>query len=301
MRRSAAIIVNPISGHGIGLKRADAARRILEKAGLDVELCLTEGPGHGRQLAKEKGISADVIVSVGGDGTLNEIANGLVETGSETPIAIVATGTANVISRELGMPNNVASQVQLAIDAPIRRIDLGRAGDRFFIMSAGAGFDAAVVNKVSMSRTGRGITMLNYVIPCLTEGMTYPFPAMRVIVDGRVVDEKSTFTVVGNMRRYGGIFRIFRDACPDDGMLHVCCMHASNLLDLFRYSWGGFFNRLCEFMDVTYYQGKRITVEADDQVFLQIDGDPGGQLPMTFELLPRAVSFCVNTPHPYTL
>jgi diacylglycerol kinase (ATP) len=301
MRRSAAIIVNPISGHGIGLKRAKRARRILEKAGLDVEVYLTEGPGHGSQLTKEKGISADVIISVGGDGTLNEIVNGLVETGSDTPIAIVPTGTANVVSRELGLPSDVTSQVRLAVDGPVRRLDLGCAGNRQFIMSAGAGFDAAVVNKVSMSRTDRSITMLNYVIPCLREGMRYPFPAMRVTVDGMVVDERSTFTVVGNMRRYGGIFQIFKDACPDDGMLHVCCMHASNLLDLFRYSWGGFFNRLCEFMGVTYYQGKRITIEADEQVFLQIDGDPSGQLPRTFELLPKAAGFCVNTPPPWIL
>jgi YegS/Rv2252/BmrU family lipid kinase len=296
MRKSAAIILNPVSGHGNSLNKAHEVQRLLDQAGLDVALFLTEASGHGRTLAIEIAASVEVIVCVGGDGTINEIANGMVDVGHDTPILIIPTGTANVVFRELGLPNDLKSQAKLAIDSPIRLLDLGRAGDRFFIMCAGVGFDAAIVDTISQTRTQSGITMLNYILPTLREASRYDFPRMRLTIDGVVIDDASTFAIIGNIPRYGGLFRLFKDSSPCDGLLDVCCFHAKNAWDLGRYAWGAFRQKLMGYNDVAFYRGKEIKVEADEQVLVQVDGDPGGKLPMVFSIMPSAVSFCVEYP-----
>ncbi|MBW1703938.1 MAG: NAD(+)/NADH kinase [Deltaproteobacteria bacterium] len=270
MRKSAAIIVNPVSGHGRSLRKAQKVQRLLDQSGLDVELLLTEAAQHGRTLANEIASSVEVLVCVGGDGTVNEVANGLVDAGQDTPILIIPTGTANVIFREIGLPGDLESQVKLAMDSSVRLLDLGRAGDRFFIMCAGAGFDAAIVDTISQTRTQSGISMLSYIMPTLRETFRYPFPRMRVTINGKDFDEGATFVVIANMQRYGGV------------------------RDFARYAWGAFRQNLMDYNDIAFYRGKQIKLEADERVLVQVDGDRGGELPMLFTLMPGAVSFCVE-------
>ena len=294
MRKSAAIIVNPVSGHGRALKKAQNVQRLLDQSGLDVDLFLTEAAGHGQTLANEIAASVEVLVCVGGDGTVNEVANGVVDAGHDTPILIIPTGTTNVIFREIGLPGDLKSQVKLAIDSSVRLFDLGRAGERFFIMCAGAGFDAAIVDTISKTRTQSGITMLSYITATLRETFRYPFPRMRVTIDGKDFDEDATFVVIANMQRYGGVFRLCKDASPHDGMLDVCCLHGTRVRDLARYAWGAFRQNLMDYNDIVFYRGKQIKLEADERVLVQVDGDRGGELPMLFTLMPSAVSFCVE-------
>lgn len=294
MRKSAAIIVNPVSGHGKALKKAQKVQWLLDQSGLDAALFLTEATGHGRTLAKEIAASVEVIVCVGGDGTVNETANGVVDAGLETPVLIIPAGTTNVIFRDIGLPTDLESQVRLAVDSSVRLFDLGRAGDRFFIMCAGAGFDAAIVDTISKTRTQKGMTMLSYITATLRETFRYPFPRMRVTMDGKDLDEGSTFVVIANMQRYGGFFRLCKDASPDDGMLDVCCLHGTRVRDLARYACGAFRQNLMDYTDITFYRGKQIYLEADERVLVQVDGDRGGELPMLFTLMPGAVSFCVE-------
>ncbi|MFZ7112881.1 MAG: diacylglycerol/lipid kinase family protein [Desulfatiglandales bacterium] len=292
MRKKLIIIVNPVSGKGVALEKAGEAKRILRRVGVEADLIQTRSPGHARQLSAKWADCADVLISVGGDGTLNELVNGVVDAASDTPIAVIPTGTANVVARELGLPKGLEAQVMIAAEGPLRRLDLGRAGDRCFAMCAGAGFDAAVVKAVSERRTRLGISMFSYVIPVIREALGYPYPAMRVLVDGAVADESASFVVVANMGLYGGVFRLFNHALPDDGRLDVRCFRGKGVRDLFRYAWAAYWGRLDDLMDVSSYQGTDISLEADKDVPIQIDGDPGGNLPVSIVCLPKAVSFC---------
>lgn len=306
MREAAAIIVNPTSGRATALARAQEAQRLFADAGVSAALMPTQAAGHARSLAEDNAETYDVLVSVGGDGTLNEVINGVVDAESDTPIAIIPTGTANVVHKELALPDDLPSLVDIALRGDIRALDLGEtvsldadpyadlpAEGRRFAMCAGAGFDAAIVQTVHNERTEDGIRMLNYYLPTVQTLFNYPFPYMRVTVDGMVVDGASTFTVVGNMRNYGGPFAFFDQARPDDGLLDVCCLHGQGPLDLLRYGWGAFWQRLHDFEDVTHHQGRSIWIEAEQEVLVQIDGDPGGRLPMRFDILPAVVGFCV--------
>ncbi len=295
MRKTAAIIVNPVSGKGAALTKAGKVRAILKKGGVKAGLFRTGGPGHGRKLVEKFAANVDVLVSVGGDGTLNEVVNGVIDARSDTPIAMVPAGTANVAARELGLPKDFVAQVELAAEGPVRRLDLGCSGKRCFIMCAGAGLDAAIVDALSRKRSGRRIRMWSYVIPTIRAAICYPFPAVRVTVDGALVDASAGFVVIGNMGRYGGVFHLFKDASVEDGLLDVCCFHGKSLPELTHYAWSAYRDRLYQLKGVSTYRGKQIRLESNDRVPLQIDGDPGGELPMLFTVLPKAVAFCTTS------
>lgn len=297
MRTHAALIVNPTSGRAQGQRTAREVARKLDQAGLAVGVFETTQAGDARQFAKDVAAQVDVIASVGGDGTLNEVVNGVLDSGVDTPVAVIPSGTANVVAAELRLPWRLEDQVRLVWDSAVRRLDLGLAGERLFAMCAGIGFDANVVDHVARHRTDKGITVFDYYLPTLTLGMEYAFPHMRVFVDEELVDPRSTFTVIGNMRRYAGPFSFFLDdAQPDDGVLNVCCLHGKHPLDLVRWGWGAFFRQFHNFKDVSHFSGQEIRVESDEDVLVQIDGDCGGSLPMTFRVLPGAVGFCVPPP-----
>ncbi|RPI80127.1 MAG: diacylglycerol kinase family lipid kinase [Desulfobacteraceae bacterium] len=293
MRRSAAIIVNPVSGRGQTMKKARKAIRLLEKAGVKIQLLPTLYQGHGRFLAREHASKVEVIISIGGDGTLNEVINGLLDAHSDIPIAVIPAGTANVVALELKIPKDLESQIHIALEGPCRKLDLGLADHRPFIMAAGIGPDAEIVTRIAEKRDHKGISKLNYIAPTYHTIFHYPYPTMRIIVDGKMVDETATFTLVGNCSLYGGHFHPFRNADPADRLLDVCAMHMKKPGDWLTYARYGLLGRFSSCPDMTHYQGREIQVLALDPIKIQIDGDPAGQLPVTFGILPEAVSFCV--------
>jgi YegS/Rv2252/BmrU family lipid kinase len=293
MRRSAAIIINPVSGRGQTLKKAEKACRYLEKAGVKTIFLPTLYQGHGSALAKEHASQVEVLISVGGDGTLNEVINGLLESDADIPIAIIPAGTANVVAQELNIPNDLESQIRIAVEGPIRKLDLGMADHRPFIMAAGIGPDAEIVSRIAQKRDHKGISKLNYIAPTYHTIFHYTYPTMRIIVDGKMADETATFTLIGNCSLYGGHFHPFRNADPTDHLLDVCAMHMQKPVDWLPYARYGLLGRFSTCPDMTHYQGREIQVLALDPVKVQIDGDPAGQLPMNFSILPEAVSFCV--------
>ena len=131
------IVANPISGGGRGKSMAEALQRHLADSIGEVELALTERAGDASILAGRPG--ADCIVAVGGDGTINEIANGMQDT--DATLAILPMGTANVVARELGIPRDTKAVAKIIARHRIRSMDLGLAGSRRFLLGAGAGFD----------------------------------------------------------------------------------------------------------------------------------------------------------------
>jgi YegS/Rv2252/BmrU family lipid kinase len=292
-RKKAIMVVNPASGRGGALSLARKAQRMLEGEGLECPLFQTLGPGHGREVARNQGNKIDVLVSVGGDGTLNEVVNGLADIGSDTPIAIIPAGTINVVFKELGLPRDFQSQVRLALESDLRRLDLGLVDQRYFVLCAGAGFGSSVIHAMTRKRSSRRMTPLRFVPLIINEAFRYRFPSMEVRVDGVLAERRSNYTVVGNMSLYGGIFRLFSRADPEDGLLDVCCLQAGKMWDLGRFAWAAYQQRLHRMKGVSYYQGKSIILESNDPVLFQIDGDPCGSLPVSIQVVPRAVTFCL--------
>jgi YegS/Rv2252/BmrU family lipid kinase len=286
------IIANPVSGGGRGERLAEALRVALDHLGVAAELERTTGAGHARQAAQRT--DADCVAVVGGDGTVNEVLNGLADHG--VTMAILPSGTANVVARELRIPRDAAVVAQCIAERRSRPLDVGLCGERRFLLGAGAGLDAAVVREVSARRGARS-SLLKWVGPSIATILRYGFPPIRATVDGAVVSESAQYAIVGNCRYSAGVFPITPKALPDDGLLDVCLLHGLTplrLLGLLASVWRpGFVDR----KDVIYLQGRDVVFEpaGEEPAPLQVDGDPAGELPAHFGILPRAVR--IVTPH----
>ncbi len=281
------IIANPISGGGRGPEVAAALASALEARCVASDVRITTRTGDANAWAKEPG--ADCVVSVGGDGTLNEVANALA--GATVPIATLPLGTANVVARELRTPTDPAALAEFIANGSTRTIDTGHAGDRLFLLGAGAGLDAAIVEVVHATR-GKRLSFMSYVWPTIKTVLGYSYPRIAVEVDGETVCADAHYVIVGNCSWSAGVFRATPKASLDDGLLDVCILRNLSILKIL---WLIVIAQLPGFADrrvVTYRQGREVKLNSSTnaRVPLQIDGDPAGELPVTFTVKRRALT-----------
>lgn len=226
----ALIVLNPFAGQAAALRQnVEAARDVWLAHGWTVDVETTHQAGDGARLAREAALRGyDVVAAAGGDGTINEVINGLA--GTRTALAALPVGTVNVWVRELGLPLEPRAAAEVLLQARRRRIDLGRAGDRYFLLMAGIGFDAAVVNEVR-SDEKRRLGALAYVVRAFALALRYRGRRARIALDGRVIRGRVLLVVIGNSQLYGGVFKITARACIDDGLLDVCVIKGDNLAE----------------------------------------------------------------------
>lgn len=284
------VIANPISGGGRGETAAREVTSALETNGETVDLVLTQQAGDAREAASRPG--ADCIVSVGGDGTANEIANGM--KGLDAALAILPTGTANVVARELGLPKDPVALARLVAEHHTRVIDVGLIESEWFLLGAGAGLDAAITHVVSGQR-GKRSSYLKWVSPVIRTVFNYRYPPIRVRVDGKEVSDSAQYAIVGNCRYSAGAFPATPRAVLDDGLLDVCLFHDLSVPKIAMLAVRVWSEKFTLRDDVTYVQGKEITLEpaSDEAVPLQVDGDPAGHLPVTIRVQPKALRVVV--------
>ena len=286
------IIANPIAGGGKGKLRAEALHRALTARMDGAELLLTAAAGDGRAAAENA--DADGIIVVGGDGTVNEVLNGMAD---DAPwLAVFPVGSANVVARTLAMPRDVEQMAALAEAGPTRRVDVGccaasgARGEKRFLLGAGAGLDAAVVAEVH-ARRGKSLGLRKWVRPALTTARRYAYPPIRVTVDGAPLCDDASYVVLGNCRYSAGIIPATPEARIDDGLLDVCALRHTGILRLARIAAATFRPGFTERGDVLYAQGRDIRFEpaGAEAPPLQIDGDPAGCAPAEFSILPGAL------------
>ncbi len=289
--RKVKIIANPISGRGMALKAIPHLRRGFRECGFDVEVIVTERAGQARQScwALEKNVAA--VVSIGGDGTLNEVVNGVGDQG--VPIAVYATGTANCIAKEFGIPRHPELFCRMVAEGRTVALDVAEhVGLRRFHSFAGVGFDAAVVEQLAKERTG-AITMGTYAGPIAKALRGYDWPAIRVEVDGEEIATHAGLVIVSNIKNYA-VMEVAGAADSADGLLDVCIFQTRTWLALVRYAFGAFTRTHTKDRDVIYVQGKHVRLSADrPNVPIQVDGDYGGALPAEFRVIPGALRLFV--------
>ncbi len=283
------LILNPIAGGGCGLKILPGVVRCLEKWGFEVEVFRTQKRGDAREAASNS-LNYRAIVTMGGDGTFNEVINGAM--GRGIPLGLIAIGTANVLARELRIPFDPVQACRIIARGNTRKIDLGRADSRYFFLMAGIGFDAEVVKIMESTRKGN-ISMISYALPILKGLWNYKFPALDVEVDGEQVARGAGFVFVSNTRRYTGPLVITNRARVDDGLLDVFIFPGRNYLKFLKYAAGALFWIADRIKEVKYLQGKDIRVSSSDEVSYQLDGDMGGLLPARFQVVPGALDIIV--------
>lgn len=287
------IIANPIAGGGKGESRARELASALSARGHQPEVLLTQAAGHAETLAAERRDAGfDCLVATGGDGTLNEMVNGLGD--SQIPFSVLAVGTANVVARQFRIPKQPEALADVVHRMRVEPMDLGLAQGRRFLLGAGAGLDAAITARVKALR-GRTSSVWIWVRPSLETIWRYTNPCITVEVDGKLISDSAHYAIVGNCIYSAGVFPATPRACTKDGLLDVCLIHdisALKCVDLFFGVWRSSFTQR---KDVRYVQGRDISFTASgaEAAFLQIDGDPAGQVPCHFGVLPRAARIVV--------
>jgi diacylglycerol kinase (ATP) len=296
------IICNPTSGSGHG---SNATRVLKETAwwlgqhDLPAEICWTNGPGHAAVLAREA-VQKDMalVVAAGGDGTVSEVMQSLV--GQKTALGVLPLGTVNVWARETGIPLRLDQAREVLVQGIHRRVDVGRANDRYFLLMAGIGFDAEVARRVQASAlTQMGLKMVDYFATTGWLAVTHQPARVTIRYDER---KRRTFNalmiIIGNTRLYGGVMTFAKHAVADDGVFDVVTMEHGSLLYRLDVLLRALFRRAKLGPKARTVQCRTVHIESTPPLPVQVDGDVIGTLPMTFSIVPRSLSVIVpaNTP-----
>ncbi|MBM4035540.1 MAG: hypothetical protein FJ291_27680, partial [Planctomycetes bacterium] len=273
--RRALVIVNPIAGRGKGQRLLSPVEEGLRLRGIAAEAAVTAKPGDAREAARAAG-GHDLVAVVGGDGTLNEVLNGLE---ADRPVALLPLGTGNVLAKEFRLPRSVGGFAAMVERGRERRLDLWAANGRRFVSMLGAGFDAAVAARLAAERSG-GIRMWRYARLIATTLARYGAPRIEVVTDGAPPVEARGFALASNVRGYGGPFAITRDAVPDDGLLDLCVLPKGGLGRYVR-ALLAFLVRCPRLSGARFFRGRGVRLASSERVSYQVDGDAAGVLPVT--------------------
>src|SRR5579863_4214085 len=302
--KNAILIYNPTSGRRRRrrFEEIEKAVAILRDAGITAEIAAGTARGTA-QLAV--GQRRGLVIACGGDGTVNEVVNGLA--GSQTPMALLPAGTANILAKELGVPWDIPQAARLIPGGVIRRIALGIASPpdvnangagagelvgRYFLCVAGAGPDGAIVNGVDeIFKRNAGI--LAYWAEGLRQLFRYDFPEMRIHYGGQ--ERRATIVVVGRTAHYGGPFKITTGASLFEDSFEMLTNSATSRFQYLRCLPALWMGRLRTVKGIDAWKQTEVVVESADErmIFAQVDGEPIGALPLAFRIVPNALSILV--------
>ena len=295
----AKVIINPLARGGRTSSIWPQICELLEQAGLSFGYVFTEAAGHGTEIAKEAVSKGhELVIAVGGDGTVNEVVNGLVdeEGKGRATLGIISTGTGGDLARTLGLPRDYAQACHLLANPKRLAIDLGvveyvsnnQRARRFYINTAGLGFDAAVVERTKRFKAIGGT--IPFVMGFLTTFITYNGKDVVLTIDGQRQEERDLFIVVNNGRYFGGGMKIAPDADPSDGLLDLVIVEDMGKM---RLLWN--FPRIYRGAHITHpkvrmRQVRSVEVESVERMLLHVDGELVGQAPASFRVLPAALT-----------
>lgn len=284
------LIINPSAGRRKA-SPLEAITRALRQPFVDLQVHETTGPGDATIVARQAASEGfELVVAAGGDGSLNEVANGLV--GSEVALGLVPVGTENVLARELGIPLEPTLACQHLFEKIPRRIDVGRVGDRHFVCFAGIGFDAHVAHSLDPKRKA-AMGALAYFLTSFERIGPYRRSPRRatLTVDGVEMTSSFWLMLVGNIQNYGGGMKPAPKARMDDGLLDLCLYPVAGYPGTLRQMVSTRGGRHLGLPGMIYQQARKIEVVTDPIEQVQLDGDPwAGTTPLTIEVVPRSLT-----------
>ena len=274
------VILNPAA-------KSDSARDLkgkIEALSPRIIVRMTSAAGDARSLARialEEGFST--IVAAGGDGTVNEVANGVA--GSDARFGILPVGTMNVFASELGIPqNNLPAAWKVIADGCLRELDLPMANASHFVQLAGIGLDAEVV-RLTTPESKKSLGPVSYLLTLALAAAARPPTVVLDPVDSH--RREGSFVLIGNGRLYGGPFVLFKDARPDDGLLDVLVFKNQSHWDVVRYFQAIAFGNHPDLPDVESFQTKSMNVHSSVSVPVELDGELADVLPCMFGFSPK--------------
>lgn len=284
------VIVNPSSGYGgQGLVLADVVAA-LRRADLPVVEYVTRAPEDATRYARQVARHASAAIVWGGDGTVNEVANGLADTG--VPILACPAGTENLLAKELRTSSNPRKVVETVCHGRVVDCDVGTVNGRNFLLIIGVGFDGEVVRRLSAVRTGH-ISHLSYFWPIWRTFWEHDFPRLHITGEGEVIFDDYGLAFIGNISRYSVGLRICRDALFNDGLLDLVVFSCRQQTALMLHAAWTLLRRHPLKGSVVYRRLRRIRIETDRPVPSQVDGDVGPTTPLEVSIAPQRVKLLI--------
>ena len=290
--RFAIMIANPKSGNFARIEQElKETVEFLQQHGWKAELRLTQAPDDAKKFTREAVTQkADVVVAVGGDGTIHSVIQELA--GTETALGVLPAGTFNVWAKETGIPLNIPQAREVLLNGKVQCIDLGRVADQYFLLMAGIGFGGEVTYEVQKEQLKR-LGIPGYILTGLRLGLGFPSFPVELIIDGKVEHARTIQIVVGNTKLYGSLLQFTWQAMCDDGLFDVCVVRRPGRL-----------HRIVVMLDfllqlqrrrkwTTYTKCKTVEVRTSRPVAFQVDGEPIGHTPATFTIAPAVLKVVV--------
>lgn len=299
----AQLIVNPIAGAGKTARKWPQIMGLLENMGLDFEHELTEAPGHAIELAKSAtNRGCELVISVGGDGTINEIVNGLYGTDgiNDVMLGIINTGTGADYIRTIGIPRTYKEACECLLKPRKLTVDLGvvectnngHKVERLFVNFAGLGFDAEIVRATTQKFKALG-DVSSYLMGLLTTVVSYQNKEVLLVLDGEA-ERKKVCTVLMSHGKYGGGGMLTTpDADPGDGLFDVLIIDDLTKPDLLWSLPRVYKGTHLSHPKVTVKRAQEIEVRPVLEMCIQADGEIVGEAPARFHVLPAALNIIV--------
>ena len=285
------LVANPISGGGRGRALAPALAAALAQRGVGAEVYLTEAAGDAARRAEAAGREPwDGLVALGGDGTVNEVLNGMPDL--SRPLGVLPVGTANVLARELQLPQSAEAAADVISAGHLHELAVGVCDERRFLLFVGVGVDGAIVKRLSEVRTGT-LGMHKWLGPLLHTVRRWPQHSLTVRCDDGPALTDVSSVLVTRVRTYGGIMRL-PDADRDSGELHVLAFHMRSRLRWLYHGLRATIGGLRPGRHLTVRRARRVHI--DGAAPFQIDGDFGGESPLTVSLLPTPARLYAPAP-----
>lgn len=294
MPTRARLIYNPTSGREEIKRRLPDILQRLERGGIETSTHATSGEGDATVAAAEAAERGyDIVIAAGGDGTLYEVVNGLASKPVRPKLGILPLGTTNDFARALGIPRYWEYACDLIVEQYSRGIDIGMANDRCFINISGGGSLTELTYEVP-ARLKTMIGQLAYYLKGLEK-----LPRLRPIkLDIRsphfTEEVEAMMFLVSNSNSVGGFERLAPSASLSDGLLDVIILKKCHLADFLRIATLALRGEHLSDPRVIYFQTNELNITSDDEVLLNLDGELGGLLPVTYRVLPRHLDIIVD-------
>ena len=278
------VILNPLAGN---LETARDWQERVESIVRGLPIRITSHAGEAEALARravEEGFGR--VVAAGGDGTVNQVANGIA--GTKATLGILPMGTINVFAMELGLPSNDLLRCwEIVQNGNVRLVDLPSANGRYFVQLGGIGLDAQAVKETTLAFK-RSLGPLSYLISAAHIAARHP-PKLSIESEDAPVREGS-FLLVGNGRFYGGPFPFFKQAAVDDGLLDVVVFKRLGFLEIIKYLHDVVFSSDIRVPEIEYFQTRQLRVSSEQDVPMELDGELAGNCPVDFQMHEKALS-----------
>ncbi len=297
------VIVNPVAGARSTRRKWPIISRLLERIGLSFDFNYTEGVGHAVELARAAASDGyRYLVAVGGDGTVNEVANGILlsPNAAATALGVVSTGTGSDFARSAGLArdyttacNNLTSSKRLTIDVGVVEYQRdGKRQERFFVNASGVGFDAAVVKETERLPKLFGGT-IPYVAGMLRALLSYKNKSITLKVGDEEESHRVLNVAVANGNYMGGGMRVAPDAELDDRLLDVIVVGDFGKLELLKEFPKVYKGTHVNLSKVSVKKAASVSIESAEPMLVYADGELLGECPAAFRVVPKALSIVV--------